>query len=156
MDFKSKRIGEFGEKQMMGINLAIKGTAKKYKFITGWELEKDWNKYPSFLVINLIVDLDKVGEYYDIKMKDYWLKEWKSDNFVESHYLLSLAEDRTLDSLGEKDKLENTINQLYKLIPDNLSVFYEFDSGLMKKDYKCTIQVTQFQNKPTQNIYYSI
>jgi hypothetical protein len=156
MDFKSKRIGEFGEKQMMGINLAVKGVAKKYKFITGWELAKDWDKYPSLLLINLIVDLDKVGEYYDVKMQDYWLGEWKSDDFVESHYILNLAQDRKLDGLEEKNKLEKKINVLYEMIPNNFSTFYEFESDGTKGDYKCLIKVSRFQNKPTQKIYYSI
>lgn len=156
MDYKSKRIGEFGDNQLKGINLVIKGVAKKYDFITGWELAEDWDKYPSMLLINLIVDLEKVGEYYDVKMQDYWLEEWKSDDFVDSHYILNLSEKRTLNSGDEKNKLENKINELYKLIPDNFSVFYEFESDGIKRDYKCFIRVSRFQNGPSQKMYFSI
>jgi hypothetical protein len=156
MDYKSRRIGEFGDNQLKGINLVIKGVAKRYNFITGWELAKDWDKYSSMLLINLIVDLDKVGEYYDVKMQDYWLEEWKSDDFVESHYILNLSEERTLDSGEEKSKLDKKINVVYEMIPDNLSAFYEFESDGRKRDYKCLIRVSQFQNGPSQKMYFSI
>ena len=156
MDYKSTRIGEFGDNQLKGINLVIKGVAKRYNFITGWELAKDWDKYPSMLLINLIVDLEKVGKYYDVKMLDYWLQEWKSDDFAESHYILNLAEDRKLDGLEEKNKLEKKINQAYEMIPDDLSTFYEFESDGTKGDYKCFIKVSQFQNGPSQKMYFSI
>jgi hypothetical protein len=74
-------------------------------------------------------------------MLDYWLEEWKSDDFAESHYILNLAEDRKLDGLEEKNKLEKKINQAYEMIPDDLSTFYEFESDGTKGDYKCFIKV---------------
>jgi predicted nucleotidyltransferase len=156
MDYKSRRIGEFGDNQLKGINLVIKGVAKRYNFITGWELAKDWDKYSVMILINLIVDLDKVGEYYDVKMQDYWLKEWKSDDFVDSHYILNLSEERTLDSGEEKNKLDKKINGVYEMIPDNLSTFYEFESDGNKRVYKCSIRINQFQNGPSQKMYFSI
>ena len=134
MDYKTKRIGDFGDNQLKGINLVVKGVAKKFYFITGWELAEDWDKYPSMLLINLIVNLDKVGEYYDVKMQDYWLEEWKSDDFAESHYILNLVQDRKLDGLEEKNKLEKKINDVYEMIPDNLSTFFEFESDGTKRD----------------------
>jgi hypothetical protein len=54
----NKEIVEFGDKQLKGINLTIKGVAKKYPFITGWELNDNWDKWFSLVIINLIVDLE--------------------------------------------------------------------------------------------------
>ena len=156
MNIKSKRIGEFGDNQLKGINLVIKRTAKRFKFITGWELTNDWDKYPSMLTINLIVDLEKAEEYYETEMSDYWLKRWKSDEFLDSYYILNLSKDKKMNSLEEHDKLEETINELYKNLSDNLSVFYEFEYNGLKKDFKCSIKIVQYQNSPSQTMYYSI
>jgi len=156
MNIKSKRIGEFGDNQLKGINLVIKRTAKRFKFIIGWELTNDWDKYPSILTINLIVDLEKAEEYYETEMSDYWLKRWKSDEFLDSYYILNLSKDKKVNSLEEHDKLEETINELYKNLSDDLSVFYEFESDGLKKDFKCDIKIIQYQNGPSQKMYYSI
>jgi hypothetical protein len=67
------RIGEFGEKQMKGINLAVKALAKKFPFVTGWELSDNWDIHFNIININLIVDLEKVREYYNVEISDYWI-----------------------------------------------------------------------------------
>ena len=156
MDFVTKRIGEFGEKQMTGINLAVKSAAKKFKFIIGWELAENWDKWPAMLSINLIVDLEKVGEYYDVKMSDYWLEQWQSDELVQSLYVLTLTDVTSPDSPDETKKINKTLTELYNIIPEQFSTFYVMESDKENYTFKCFIQVHHFQNKPTQKIYYSI
>ena len=156
MEEKTKRIGEFGDNQMKGINLVVKGAAKKYNFITGWELADNWDKWPAMLAINLIVDLEKVGKFYDVKMSDYWLEEWYNDELIVSSYILTMSNETNSKSSEETRKINDTLKELYEILPDQFSTFYEFRYEDKVYEYKCFIQVHHFQNKPTQKIYYSI
>jgi hypothetical protein len=155
MEAIKNRIGEFGEQQIKGINLAVMGLAKKFNFITGWELSNTWDRWPAMITINLIVDLEKVGKFYNVKMSDYWLEEWYSDEFVSTSYILTLSEDGN-SSPEETHKIDNNLKSLYEIIPDVFSVFYEYKTSEINFEDKCFTKLNRFQNKPTQKIYYSI
>jgi len=151
------RIGEFGEIQMKGINLVVKALSKKFPFVTGWELSDRWDIYFNIIFINLIVDLEKVGEYYNVDISNYWFDRWKSDEITDTSYILSMANNNLLDNLAETNKIKGKLEELYSILPDDFSLFYRFeDKDLNKIKNKCFINILYFVNKPSQNIYYSI
>jgi len=151
------RIGEFGEMEMKGINLVVKALVKKFPFVTGWELSDRWDKYFNIIFINLIVDLEKVREYYNVDISNYWFDRWKSDEITDTSYILSMANNNHLDNLAETNKIKEKLEELYSILPDDFSLFYRFeDKDLNSKKNKCFIDIHYFVNKPSQNIYYSI
>lgn len=154
---KGYRIGEFGEMQMKGINLVVKALSKKFPFVTGWELSQIWDEYYNVIFINLIVDLEKAGEYYNVEFSDYWIDSWKSDKMVDASYILSMAYNNNLNSLVETNKIKEKLQELYSNLPDDFCLFYRFeDTDLNKFKNRCFINIHYFVNKPSQNIYYSI
>jgi hypothetical protein len=151
------RIGEFGEKQMKGINLAVKALAKKFPFVTGWELSDNWDRHFNLININLIVDLEKVGEYYNVEINDYWIGRWNSDEVEDTSYILSTAYKTDLDNLVETNKIRKKMDDIYSSLPDDFCMFYRFDDAELNKfENKCFINIRYYVNKPSQNIYYSI
>lgn len=154
---KGYRVGKFGEKQMKGINLAVKALSKKFPFVTGWELSDKWDKYYNIIFINLIVDLEKVEDFYNVKIDDYWINRWKSDEIEDTSYILSTVYKTDLDNLAETNKIKDNLEKLYSNLPDDFTIQYKFeDESLSKFENKCFINIHNFVNKPSQNIYYSI
>ena len=55
---------KLNDKQMRGIDMVINAIMKKYKFIKGWELYPDHEKYDSVIFINVIMDYQEFANTY--------------------------------------------------------------------------------------------
>ena len=67
-----KSIDHATEKQIKGIDLAVRATKKVFPFIKGWEFTPDWEKYSTVIYINLIVDFVELGKTMDMEVKSYF------------------------------------------------------------------------------------
>jgi hypothetical protein len=153
----NKHREKFGENQLKGINLVVKATAKKYPFIIGWELPKGWDNYSNITQISLIIDLDKVGEYYDIEMDDYWLNKWKDKSeFQETSFIFTLSKSNRNESMSETKKIRETLSKFYERLPDEFASFYFYEYSGEEYKGKSELLLKNFINTPTQEIYYSI
>ena len=71
------------EKQIRGIDLAVKATKKVFPFVTGWEFTPDWERYSTVIYINLFIDFIEVGKFLNMEVKEYHLDKIKSgEEFV--------------------------------------------------------------------------
>ena len=53
------------DKEKKGIDMILKTLHKKYPFIIGWEFtDNNPNKYSTMVGIDIIVDVDKLSEFY--------------------------------------------------------------------------------------------
>ena len=117
--------------QIKGIDLVVKGISKKFPFITGWEKSEVFEKYQSQMFINLIVDMVKLSEYYNGKIKHYWvedLEEGRNDSgggtfFLENH------EDIQEIAYTNRRNMEKRINDIYISLPKEFQVFVEWTGG---------------------------
>jgi hypothetical protein len=161
---KSYRINEnFSNKQIKGINMAVKALSADYDFITGWELGEKAYQYGSVIFINLIVDLDKVNEFYldngiltpKTRIRDYWLKRWGEDDNQNMYFILGLSEAEGEVNRSETNKLKNELNEYYQQIPEIFATNYIFEYEDTKKEYRCELNSNDFINKPKGSVYFS-
>lgn len=108
-----------------GIDVTIKLLSKKFPFIVGWVLSEPLDKYNYSLYIDLMVDIDKVKDYYGLDISDMYKKypEWmfdeKSGNKAYPFSALNY-EGVFEDPYLENKKILETLNDIYEDIPDSL------------------------------------
>ncbi len=162
---KSYRIDEkFSSKQIKGINMAVKALSADYDFITGWELGEMANEYASVIYIDLIVDLDKVNEFYldngtltsKTQIRKYWLDVWKEDDNYSTFFLLSFSDSKD-NRTDETKQLKAELDEYYKQIPEIFATNYVFENDDLdiKREYRCELNINSFMNKPRGNVYFS-
>ena len=174
---KSYRINEdFSNKQLKGINMAAKALSADYDFITGWELSKNAYEYGSVIFIDLIVDLDKVNEFYldngiltvqefddkgnpigppETQISDYWLKRWKEDDNQYMYFILGFSEVEGEINRSESRNLKNELDAYYQQIPEIFATNYILEYDGTEREYRCELNSNEFINKSKGNIYYS-
>lgn len=111
---------KLSQEEMNAIDFAVKITAKSYPFIKGWELsdyhkEKYDNDFP-IIYINLIINLDEVDGFLDMKIKDSWKNRAKKEQLT-IHYLAAYTESNIYN---EKEVLEQDLNLNYVNCPNKL------------------------------------
>jgi hypothetical protein len=108
-----------------GIDVTIKLLSKKFPFIVNWVLTEPLDKYNYSLYIDLIVDIDKVKDYYGLDMSDIYKKyaELMFDEKSGSNaYPFSALNYEGVfeDPYLESKKITETLNDIYEDIPDSL------------------------------------
>jgi hypothetical protein len=130
---KSYRINEkFSNKQLKGINMAVKALSSDYDFITGWELGEKAYEYGAVIFIDLIVDLDKVNEFYlddgiltpETQISDYWLKRWRKDDNQYMYFILGFSDVEGEVNRSESRNLKNELDAYYQQIPEIFATNY--------------------------------
>jgi hypothetical protein len=174
---KSYRINEdFSNKQLKGINMAVKALSSDYDFITGWELGEKAYEYGSVIYIDLIVDLDKVNEFYldkgiltvqefddkgnpvgppETQISDYWLKRWRKDDNQYMYFILGFSDVEGEVNRSESRNLKNELDAYYQQIPEIFATNYIFEYDGTEQEYRCELNSNEFINKPRGNVYYS-
>jgi hypothetical protein len=108
------------DKQIKGIDLAVKAVRKKYPFITEWGEYDKWEDYSVRLYVNLKVDPQLLADYVkgevsnDIPRNIFYLQdllEWETYNWDELKEL--------------QEKIEEDLEMAYEYLPDEYKVDYE-------------------------------
>jgi len=95
-----------------GIDFCIKIMKKKYPFITGWRLIKDYRNWEGVLFIVLLIDPNRLSSYLDCPLYDnlsFSLKNYPRDYntlnyFIDSECLSYEERKEILDRMDEKIK----------------------------------------------------
>lgn len=152
----TSRDNNFNREQLRGVDLTVKSVAKKYPFIKGWSLAKDSDKYHLHLYINLIVDYNELAKFYNTEIHPLFadgtfpLESSLTHTFLKTNpmTLTSTPEYKKFfdESFRETQKIKNSMNQIYQLLPDELSIFYT--SEFLGKDnvYKVTLEPDKFKD----------
>jgi hypothetical protein len=130
------------EKQIKGIDLAVRATKKVFPFIKGWEFTPDWEKYSTVIYINLIVDFVELGKTMDMEVKSYFFYKFKIYGEFTTSAILAPFEwgeyeseqwkDMSQASLSLAKKIRGTLKQAYEFIPDEMSIFNNVSSSSFK------------------------
>lgn len=132
---------ELSNKERRGIDISIKALSKKYPFVKGWSLTKDWNKYNTMTGIDVYINFFDLSDYSGLKMNPYWKKALLDPNSKEygaektyalGGYFEYPQEDSTMFEL--RRKLESTLEDLYVHLPDDMKTTYDFKSILAKDE----------------------
>lgn len=148
------RDNDFTNKQLRGIDLTIKSAIKKFPFIKGWQFGYGFEKYNSHLYIDLIVDYEEVLKFYNTEYHPIY-KTYKTPN--KGSLILTQSMMNPMSSFdspeykkffeksyNETRKITNHIEEVYKNLPDELSVFYKSYYGNEVKLVKCNLSVSEF------------
>ena len=145
------------EKQIKGIDLSVRATKKVFPFITGWEFTPDWEKYSTVIYINLIIDFVTLGKTIDMEVKDYYIKNFTSGEEYKTAVILSPFdwgvygsekwEDMVNASTSLSQKIRLSLRKAYEFIPDEMSVFNEYGSGVLSSKHKPNLTVDDFIQK---------
>jgi hypothetical protein len=129
---------ELSNKERRGIDISIKALSKKYPFVKGWDLTKDWNRYNTMIGIDVYVNFFDLSDYSGLRMSPYWKKalldpqpdERDLKTYALGGYFEYPREDQTMFEL--RRKLESTLEDLYVHLPDDMKTTYDFKSILAK------------------------
>lgn len=119
-------MSKFTREVTLGINITVKSLSKKYPFIIGWEFDGDIEKYEYSTFINLIIDKQKVSEYYDRELVERTYNEVSVFSSIFSKYDPFEQKDdwqREFDFFyKEKQELENDLNRFYEYVPEGYKI----------------------------------
>jgi len=142
------RNNDLTPKQKRGLELVLKTLMKKYNFINGWELIRDWGKWATTFYFNLDVNIYKLSEFYNKPIDEYNKIKIDNGEVIETTSLFSIVrttnpgeQDRD-DAYNEKKNMQNFLNQLYENLPDDMVVVWSSETG---REYKCNIGIEDFR-----------
>lgn len=154
----SNRDNNFNKDQIKGLNMVINATKKKNPYIKGWEFSNDFEKYPTTLYINLLIDIIELSEILDLDVRDYYLKLYQESPseiysgslsvfFKEKGKEESYRHDEELfDRLyNVRKELNDYIIYLYNLLPDEFKIYYIHDGNFGKYEILVTINIETFK-----------
>jgi hypothetical protein len=124
---------ELTPNEIRGVDLIVKSLKKKYKFIQGWEPVNDYTKYYNTLFIHLLVDYDKVSDYFGMRIRPSIknllnLKdpEWWGKEIYSLTAFLEEPEGYT-GGYDTKTRMRDLAEHLYQQLPPQLQRTYPYD-----------------------------
>jgi len=146
------RNNDLTPKQKRGLELVLKTLMKKYNFINGWELIRDWGKWATTFYFNLDVNIYKLSEFYNKPIDEYNKIKIDNGEVIETTSLFSIVrttnpgeqdrDEELNDAYNEKKNMQNFLNQLYENLPDDMVVVWSSETG---REYKCNIDIEDFR-----------
>ena len=127
---------EVSEKQIdKGIDIVINGLKKEFPFVVGWKLHDNYDEYMTSIYIDLVVEYEKVKEFYGLEPNMIYDIEYIKNKQVA--YLLSPFEyEGEYDAYIESQKLGEYVFEMYDYIPDQLKLKERRTYGSVKDIYK--------------------
>ena len=118
-----KEETEGSDPNTKGIDLAIKLLKKSYPYIIGWEIN-DERTYTIYL--NIICDIEKLKEFYNSDLKNYYLRH-KDDIYKDilayPHSVLKISETMDPDEkYKEYSEMKQELNDIYQMLPEHLII----------------------------------
>ena len=149
----SKRNNNFTEKEIRGITMAVRMAKKSYPFITSWKLAPDYEKYNAHLYILLGIDINKLSEFTNIGIKDYYLDKMEEGRIFGALYMFldwpgEYGSDEWINmsdrSYNLKLNIKNTIKDAYSYLPEDMKIYYESELGAGVYKNEVVIDIDDF------------
>ena len=118
-----------------GIDIVVNGLKKEFPFVVGWKLHDNYDEYITSIYIDLVVEYEKVKEFYGLNPKKMYDLEYIKNKQVA--YALSPFEyEGKFDPYIESQKLSEYVSEMYEYIPDKLKLKESHTYGSVKNNYK--------------------
>ena len=118
---------DFNETQLEGFDIIIKSLNKKFPFIIGWEFtDNDPNKFMSIVGLDVIIDVDKLSDFYNIPVHKYF-EEYTFLHYGYGFCIPLYYED--VFNIEERPcyedyfKFKKLFNKHYKYLPEKYKTF---------------------------------
>lgn len=118
-----------------GIDIVVNGLKNEFPFVVGWQLHDNYDVYMTSIYIDLVVEYEKVKEFYGLESKERYDLEYIKNKQVA--YVLSPFEyERYFDPYIESQKLGEYVFEMYEYIPDELKLEESRTYGSVRTNYK--------------------
>ena len=138
-------------KHKRGLELIALSLMKKYKFINGWSLAPDWERWATTIYMNFNVNQDKLDKYYGKTHDQYYDVKFEKGEEVPSSILFALFKNSGFDtperqsqldeSYNIKRDMEKFLNLLYKNLPEDMIIKWDGETG---REFQCEIKIDEF------------
>ena len=118
-----------------GIDIVINGLKKEFPFVVGWKLHDDYDEYMTSIYIDLVVEYEKVKEFYGLEKKRIYNIE-RIKNKQVAFVLTPFEYEGEYDAYIESQKLGEYVFEMYDHIPDQLKLKESRRYGSVKDYYK--------------------
>ena len=127
------------DQQIKGVDLSVRALKKVYNFITGWKLSKGWEKYESHLYIDLYIDYNKLDDLFKLGISESFRTRLERGEEIQSSAILSPFSwgdygTEEFEKMGDLSfsfgrKINDTLNQAYEYVPDEMKIYWRTGSG---------------------------
>ena len=138
---------EITPNERRGVDLVIKALKKKYNFIKGWNVDDEYREYNNTLFINLIVDLDKVSDYFGLRVRPTIKKlfdERQPEWYGRDVYALTayLEEPQGYEEgYNTKQHMIELAQTLYKQLPPQLQRTYLYTYSDIHTEFPVVLKI---------------
>jgi hypothetical protein len=118
-----------------GIDIVVNGLKKEFPFVVGWKLHDNYDEYMTSIYIDLVVEYEKVKEFYGLEPSMIYDIEYIKNKQVA--YPFSPFEyEGKFDPYMESQKLSEYVFEMYEYIPDELKLEEKDRYGSVRTNYK--------------------
>ena len=118
-----------------GIDIVVNGLKSEFPFVVGWQLHNDYEEYRTSIYIDLVVEYEKVKEFYGLEPKLMYNIEYIKNKQV-AYVLTPFEYEGKFDPYIESQKLGEYVFEMYEYIPDELKLEESYTYGSVKANYK--------------------
>jgi hypothetical protein len=118
-----------------GIDIVVNGLKKEFPFVVGWKLHDNYDEYITSIFIDLVVEYEKVKEFYGLNPKKMYDLEYIKNKQV-AYVLSPLDYEGKFDPYVESQKLGEYVFEMYEYIPDELKLEESRTYGSVRTNYK--------------------
>tara|TARA_R110000868_G_scaffold312047_1_gene572999 strand:+ start:156 stop:608 length:453 start_codon:yes stop_codon:yes gene_type:complete len=118
-----------------GIDIVINGLKKEFPFVVGWKLHDNYDEYITSIFIDLVVEYEKVKEFYGLEPKMMYNVEYIKNRQV-AYVITPFEYDGKFDPYIESQKLGEYVFEMYEYIPDELKLEESHTYGSVRTNYK--------------------
>jgi hypothetical protein len=118
-----------------GIDIVVNGLKKEFPFVVGWKLHDNYDEYMTSIYIDLVVEYEKVKEFYGLEPNMIYDIEYIKNKQVA--YPFSPFEyEGKFDPYVESQKLSEYVFDMYDYIPNELKLEEKDRYGSVRTNYK--------------------
>ena len=118
-----------------GIDIVVNGLKKEFPFVVGWKLHDNYDEYMTSIYIDLVVEYEKVREFYGLEPNMIYDIEYIKNKQVA--YPFSPFEyEGKFDPYVESQKLSEYVFDMYDYIPNELKLEEKDRYGSVRTNYK--------------------
>ena len=118
-----------------GIDIVVNGLKKEFPFVVGWQLHNDYEEYRTSIYIDLVVEYEKVKEFYNLTPKKMYDLEYIKNRQV-AYVITPFNHEGKFDPYKESQKLGEYVFEMYEYIPDELKLEESYTYGSVSANYK--------------------
>jgi len=118
-----------------GIDIVVNGLKNEFPFVVGWQLHDDYDEYMTNIYIDLVVEYEKVKEFYGLEPNMTHDIEYIKNKQV-AYVLTPFEYEGKFDPYIESQKLSEYVFDMYDYIPDELKLKESHTYGSVKDNYK--------------------